>query len=250
MRILYLEGDPCAPRFVAAGLRAAGRVVSRPERLEQLVSPFDVCVLSDIPADQLGHQKGEAIAAAVATGSGLWVVGGWYSLGYGGHAHGPLEAVLPVEMIAPDDRVHRPSGLFLTAASRHPVLDGLPLDEPPVLTGYNRVRPRADAEVVLEGRWVEGVSHTVATLSNETVPLLVLGTYGTGRVAVLATDLAPRWSGGWTDWGAPRQRVEQGEELGAGYVRFLRQVTEWLAGGRAVQAGAAGAPGRPEKAPT
>ena len=34
--------------------------------------------------------------------------------------------------------------------------------------------------------------------------LLVVGSYGRGRTAALATDVAPHWVGGLVDWGTPR----------------------------------------------
>jgi uncharacterized membrane protein len=240
MRILYLEGDPCAPRIVGAAFRAAGHEVTRPERVEELVPPRDVYVLSDIPADRLGDAGAKSIVASVATGSGLLIVGGWYSLGWGGHAGSPLAAALPVRLEPHDDRVHAPSGLFLAARQPHPILAGLPLGAPPVVTGYNRVEALPDAQVLLEAHAVTKVSAGTATLSVIPVPILVVGHHGAGRVAVLATDLAPRWSGGLPDWGVPRLMAEQGEELGGAYVRFVSQLVGWLGEGRPVAAQRAG----------
>jgi len=55
------------------------------------------------------------------------------------------------------------------------------------------------------------------------------------RTAALTTDLAPHWCGGWVDWGARRRALpvtaEFGVEVGDLYVRFVRQLIQWLLSG-------------------
>ena len=74
----------------------------------------------------------------------------------------------------------------------------------------------------------------------ETDPLLVIGNYGLGRTAALATDLAPHWVGPLVDWGTENEpapsgsgritaQAEGGEEVETGcfYVRFVYQLLKW-----------------------
>jgi uncharacterized membrane protein len=61
-------------------------------------------------------------------------------------------------------------------------------------------------------------------------PLLVLGQYGNGRTAALATDVAPHWVGGLVDWGDWRvvQDVEGSFiDVGNWYARFFRNLLVW-----------------------
>ena len=62
----------------------------------------------------------------------------------------------------------------------------------------------------------------------EESPLLVVGQHGRGRVAALATDVAPHWVGGLVDWGDRRitQEVAGGfVEIGNWYAQFFRNLT-------------------------
>jgi hypothetical protein len=61
-------------------------------------------------------------------------------------------------------------------------------------------------------------------------PLLVVGEYGRGRTAALATDVAPHWVGGLVDWGDQRvvQQVGAGFiDVGNWYARFFRNLLVW-----------------------
>jgi uncharacterized membrane protein len=226
MRVRYVEGDPCSPKYVAGSLRAAGHEVGD--------EAGDLLLLSDTPAAEFPGDL-SAEVDRVERGGGLLLVGGWFSLGRGGYARSPLARILPVELMDGDDRVNTPAGLYLRRASPHPITDGLAFDRPPVVTGYNVVAPRG--LVAIDGRVVEVVGDRHAVLSDTRVPLLVLGRHGKGRVAVLATDLAPHWSGGWTDWGRHAVRLEDGkEETGDAYVRFLDQLVRWVGGAMAERA--------------
>jgi hypothetical protein len=110
----------------------------------------------------------------------------------------------------------------------------LPWDgRPPCIGGFNRFRPKAEAQVVLETQRFH------ATRDGENVrfelaghdPLLVVGTWGQGRVAALATDVAPHWVGGLVDWGPGRVAAQapgaEAVEVGDLYARFFRQLLQW-----------------------
>ena len=68
------------------------------------------------------------------------------------------------------------------------VLTGIDAAKLPDLLGFNRVRAKESADVVL-------------TVSHKDEPLLVLWHYGTGRAAAFASDAGERWS---VDWIAKR----------------------------------------------
>jgi uncharacterized membrane protein len=230
MRIVYLEGDACAPKYVEGTLRRCGLDVQRSEAVPASLAGVDVVVLSDLPVDRLGRDGANQLADAVSRGVGLLLVGGWRSYGRGGWAGTRIEEVSPVTMERGDDRVNAPSGLFLRRGDPHPALDGLPWDEPPVVTGYNRVHARHEGIVVMTGMAVEEIGDEVVALVRDPVPMLVLGFAGKGRTAAFAGDLAPHWSGGLTDWGSPALPVGQGEEVGSAYAALLRQLCGWLGG--------------------
>lgn len=153
----------------------------------------DVVVMSDIPADTIQltpavFDRGErqpdrlrVLADYARAGGGVMMVGGYMSFsGIEGKAHyaaTPLAGVLPVEMLVGDDRIETPEGVNPTVAAEHEVLSGIPGDWPYFL-GYNRIRAKPDATVVL---------------AVDDDPFLVLGTAGAGRVAAFASDCSPHW---------------------------------------------------------
>lgn len=232
MHVLYLEGDPCSPKFVKNTLEAChfqvDPVIER--KYEGAWDLHDVYLLSDYRAALLGAAGQRALADRVADGAGLILLGGWTSFGRGGFAGGPLADILPVRLHDGDDRMNCPSGLFPRPTGRHPVTDDLPFATPPVLTGYNRCDVKPQGEVVLEGWRVADFDADGARFDEGPVPLLVTGQHGRGRVVALATDLAPHWSGGWTDWGGGRIDVGEGEEVGRGYRDFVERVVLWAGG--------------------
>ena len=108
--------------------------------------------------------------------------------------------------------------------SRHEIFRGIPLTPSPIVVGYNEVRAKNRADVLLNLRESE---------SGRVNPLLVVGTFGSGRTAAWTTDVAPHWCGGLVDWGKKRVkiRVRNGIEIEVGdlYVKFFSQLMKWLA---------------------
>ena len=153
----------------------------------------DVVVMSDIPADTIQltpvvFDRGErqpdrlrVLADYARAGGGVMMVGGYMSFsGIEGKAHyaaTPLAGVLPVEMLVGDDRIETPEGVNPVVAAEHEVLNGIPADWPYFL-GYNRVRAKDGATVVL---------------AVDDDPFLVLGTAGEGRTAAFMSDCSPHW---------------------------------------------------------
>jgi uncharacterized membrane protein len=210
-------------------LRSAGHEITHianheaidrfPWTLEEL-QEYDVVVLSDIPADTIQlHPRvfdhGErtpdrlrVLADFVRVGGGLLMVGGYMSFsGIEGKAHyqfTPLVDVLPVVMLAADDRIELPEGVNpVVATGDHPILAGVPSDWPYFL-GYNRLEAKAGADVLM-------------TAQDD--PFLVVGAYGEGRAAAFASDCSPHWgSPEFLEW--------------SHYGRFWGQLIDWLGGAR------------------
>lgn len=218
----YVEG--VAP--LKNALEGAGHVVTYlpghlvptqfPGTLAEL-SAFDVVVLSDIGANSIqlapnvfekferGSDRLGALAEWVVQGGGLLMIGGYLSFtGFEGKAafrQTALAEILPVEMLAEDDRVERPAGVTPTVEDAyHAVLTGI-TGEWPHLLGYNRTVLKADAMLVA---------------SVGTDPLIAVTGFGSGRSAVFTSDCSPHW--------APPEFCEQWD----GYATLFDNLVTWL----------------------
>lgn len=184
----------------------------------EALSAYDVVVLSDIGANSIqlspsvfeqarpGSDRLGALRDWVHAGGGLLMVGGYLSFtGFEGKAayrNTSLHDVLPVELLAEDDRVECPAGLQADVKEpSHPALGGAEGDWP-LLLGYNRVLPRANSSVL-------------ATLDGD--PLVAVSEFGAGRSAVFTSDCSPHW--------APEPFCEEWP----GYARIFGGLVEWLA---------------------
>jgi uncharacterized membrane protein len=185
------------------------------EALEQ----YAAVILSDIGSNTLLlhpdtwlHSKPtpnrlRAIKDYVANGGGLLMFGGYYSFqGINGGARfrgTPVEDVLPVSCLAVDDRVEVPEGMrALVTDTSHPVLEGLSGSWPPIL-GFNEVHVKEGAAVL-----------ATATQDYRQLPLLVTGSFGSGRTVAWTSDVGPHWiSAEFMQW--------------AGYGRLFEQMILW-----------------------
>lgn len=227
-----------------AGVLTAGQipfhyVPSDQPAEDSLLDSRRLVILSDYPAKMLSPKGHEKLSALVAEGTGLLMIGGWESFhGLGGDwDRSSLAVVLPVTVSATDDRVNCDQPALIRSVVDHPTTRGLPWRElPPGVGGFNRFEVDPKGSVILQlvrfaARW-QGDECQFEEL--ERVPLLVVGEYGRGRTAALATDVAPHWVGGLVDWGAERvvaQAEGAGEiEVGSDYARFLQQLVRWTAG--------------------
>ena len=119
----------------------------------------------------------------------------------------------------------------------HPIVDGLPLGtRPPIVGGLNRVQVKQGDTLLLSAEqfdveWNNDAPQLKATTSH---PFLVVGKRGQGRVAALATDLAPHWVGPLVDWGDARVTATApgtgGIEVGDLYTEFVTRLVSWTAG--------------------
>jgi len=196
--------------------------------------PYAVYVISDYPSPRLGQAAMTHVAARVGQGAGLVMIGGWESYHglLGEYDESPLAAVLPVAMQSCDDRRNFSQPCLIEKVADHAILAGLPWDQPPGIGGINAVTAKPGAETLLVATQfsvlrTEEAYKFIPTGRN---PLLVVGRHGAGRVAALATDVAPHWVGGLVDWGDQRIAQDLGGgmiEVGNWYARFFRNLVAW-----------------------
>jgi uncharacterized membrane protein len=201
-------------------------------------APRNLFVISDYPSKRMNAEVQKTIMRRVEAGAGLIMIGGWESFhGFGGDwDNTDISRILPVEIEHADDRINcdQPA-LVRCQHANHPVVSGLPWDErPPMIGGFNRFSPKANAEVLLDVQRFEAhcVNGDIAFRPVDVHPLLVVGRYGRGRVACLATDIAPHWVGGLVDWGSGPRIVTEAPgswaiEVGTHYAQFLHNLVTW-----------------------
>ncbi len=117
-RVLLVAGDPEHAEPLLDALETQGLKVrlaglgSLPLALGELI-PYDVVILSDVPAASLGEEGMRAVELAVKDwGVGLVMIGGENSFGPGGYQDSPVERALPVTMDIKQRRV-MPSGALV-----------------------------------------------------------------------------------------------------------------------------------------
>ena len=193
-------------------------------------------ILSDYPASQLESSLQERLVRQVADGAGLLMIGGWESYhGCGGDwQDSPVATALPVDIRSDDDRVNCDQPALVRPVCDHPITQGLPwTSRPPCIGGFNRITAKTDSLTVLETQRfaVAQAEGHFAFEPADCDPLLVVGCYGRGRVAALATDVAPHWVGGMVDWGLSRVAAQapgaEPIEVGDLYDRFFHQLLGW-----------------------
>jgi Putative glutamine amidotransferase len=202
--------------------------------MESNLGQFSLTLLSDYPAHHLSSSHQESIAAAVERGGhGLLMIGGWASFGGArGSYHGSrLAELLPVEIAADDDRTNTPLGTVLCVREEpHPAIESVHGREPCVVVGYNAVRARAGASVLVEGYRLHVGEQMRPSLERSDTPVLTVWERGAGRVAALAPDMMPHWAGGILDWGERRVDLPSGNEVGHLYLAFLVDLCRWVSG--------------------
>lgn len=164
-------------------------------RTAEEIDEYDVVIISDIGSNSFllpdetflrserSPNRLGLVADFVQRGGGLLMVGGYLSFsgidGKGRFGMSPLAAPLPVTMLNHDDRIEMSEGAQVEVCDpNHPVLGNTPAEWPHLL-GYNRLIAKPDATVV-------------ARVGED--PMLVVGSYGAGRTAAFASDLAPHWA--------------------------------------------------------
>jgi uncharacterized membrane protein len=213
--------------YLLAALNVVGiEVIHQPSHEAAKAFPFDlkelqqyeVVILSDIGANTLllppevfleGKRvtnRLELIREFVLEGGGLIMAGGYLSFqgiyGTARYHRTAIEAVLPVSLMATDDRVEKPEGVNPTVSSNsHPITEGIDRAWP-YLLGFNEVMAKEKMDVL-------------ATIGE--YPLLVTGSFGKGRSVAWTSDIGPHW--------CPKDFVKW-----PGYSQLWRQIIAWAAG--------------------
>lgn len=230
-----------AAAYLAGVLTASGEAFDyipsdRPWPEDALQTPRPLVILSDYPAANVSEPARQRLVQHTHDGGGLLMIGGWESYhGAGGDWDATaVGGILPVAVSHEDDRINWDQPALVRCVGDHPATRGLPWDSrPPVVGGFNRVAARANSEVLLEvdrcRAQQEGNGWRLSV--EESHPLLVVGAFGAGRTAALATDVAPHWVGGLVDWGTGRvsARAAGAEpvEVGDLYAAFFQQLISW-----------------------
>ena len=195
--------------------------------------PYSLFILSDYPSRYLPRPLQKEMVRKVKEGAALLMIGGWSSfVGVDGHYRGtPIGQILPVILSKRDDRMNTEGGALIYPKKRHPVLKTLSFQSAPVIAGFNRLTAKPASQVILETRKIFP-RYPKISLEKKRYPLLVFGRYGKGKVAALATDVAPHWVGSFVDWGKRRVRVKVPKgvpiEVGKNYLQFLGQLIRFL----------------------
>jgi uncharacterized membrane protein len=205
--------------------------------VQLLDNHYKALIISDYPAANFGQGVLEQVAERVRGGMGLCMIGGWesFSGAKGEYTQSVLQEVLPVVMEVGDDRVNYSQTCLIEEAAEHEITAGLGFDIPPAIGGYNRLRAKAQSQtILLARRFAVGRSGGRFTFESAgTDPLLVVGTYGAGRVAAYASDAAPHWVGPFVDWGDRRVAAcadgAAAVEVGNWYAEFFRNLICWTA---------------------
>ena len=194
---------------------------------------YSLFILSDYPARNLSRSLQKELVENVKRGAGLLMIGGWSSFtGLDGcYHHTPVGDILPVILSGRDDRMNTEGGAVVYPKKRHPVLSGLSFRNAPVIAGFNRLNAKSSSQLILEARKILPRYPRIA-LEKKRYPFLVFSRYGKGKVAALATDVAPHWVGSFVDWGKKRVKVRVSRripvEMGERYLQFLGQLVKTL----------------------
>jgi len=197
---------------------------------------YRLVILSDYPRINISDHRLTLIEQFVRDGGHILMIGGWESFtGLQNEYNSTiLRDVLPVEMLASDDRVNLSQGcIVLPAAAQHPITDNIDWNRPGIIGGYNRLIPKNGSAVILKGKClsITAGKHLRVTVNEEEIPLLVEGSYRSGKAGALAFDLAPHWIGGLVDWGDQRKRIDFNDtfiEVGNFYHRLVSNLIAYF----------------------
>ncbi|MHC4396051.1 MAG: glutamine amidotransferase [Planctomycetota bacterium] len=202
---------------------------------------YQVVIISDYPANNFSPEQLNSLTEMVSAGTGLLMIGGWESFTGPNREYNDtvLKEVLPVVMKDSDDRINCPQPCLVEKTADHKIIDSLPFDEkPPAIGGFNQFQSKPEASTILVARRFNvsrNQNEFTFTPFQKPDPLLVLGSFGKGRVAAFASDVAPHWVGGLVDWGDSRVVQAQAPaaeaiEVGNWYAELFANMIDWTAG--------------------
>lgn len=226
---MALKNDPSIDLLSFVILRLPSNILNVPLEEQSLIpfpvetlftkelKDFDLLIFDDFQSSLFFKaQYLENVRDFVKKGGAFAIIGGPAFTGEGGYAGTAIEEILPVRWAGKEGyRRNSPLGVKLSRAGRvHPLTRLSPLEgedlnlwqEMSPLDGVNPLRPKSSGTVLLES--TEGNSW----------PILTVGSYGKGRVLVLATDDSWKWYMGM---------VAQGKGNWA-YLRLMERMVRWL----------------------
>ncbi len=187
-----------------------------PDSAEEL-KEYDALILSDIGSNTLllhpdtlnrsikRKNRLQAIKDYVVRGGGFGMIGGWMSFqgqhGKANYKDTVIEEILPVELMAYDDRREVPEGARVEIVQKqHPIFKKVG-DSWPDFLGYNRLAAKNEGSVL-------------AQIGTDT--FMAAWDYERGRTLAFASDCAPHWATPeFLDWSY--------------FSRFWANVVSWLA---------------------
>lgn len=243
-RVLYIGDDALAGAacYLAGVMSWAGIELdyianSRRVRVEDIDGDYCAFIVSDYPAASFEAGALDKIKELVQSGAGFFMPGGWDSYAglNGGYNKSSLAEVLPVIMTDSDDRINSSSPNIVVKKMQHPILNSLDFDtNAPVVGGFNKFEAKPDCHLLLSTKMFKATVEAGKIRFEKTSekPLLVVGKYGRGRVASLATDVAPHWVGGLVDWGGSRVNAQANGaaeiEVGNDYATLMANIVKWV----------------------
>lgn len=202
-----------------------------------LEKDYSAVVLSDYPSENFRPGQSEHLSDNVKNGQGLLMIGGWESFTglEGNYNNTKLKKVLPVLMSDTDDRVNHFAPCLIGKNCEHEIIEELPFEQyVPSVGGFNSLSAKQGAKVILSVQkyLVEKYKDQFCFSASQSYPLLITGTYGQGRTAAFASDVAPHWVGGFVDWGNKRINAHCKSsneiEVGNWYAEFFRNLVFWV----------------------
>ncbi len=224
-RVLYLEGQPRPEqKFLLQTLRrfpdlqVSYRWLAGDNKkrwpidlgLTDASRRFDIFLIGDLPAEAIGEAQLSMIAKRVGEGASLIMIGGIETYAAGGYDKSPLAKVIPVKLSK--ELADFTGEIQATLAKPHPITNlNIGGDQKAQSEAWKSLPPFIGANQFFDLRVAPGIEVLLETSDGN--PLLVVGEYGSGRVAALAVDSTYRW------W-------RQGKSME--HRRFWRQLMLWL----------------------
>ena len=221
-RLLYMEGEPRAEqKFIRIALADSPDLQvdflpllrstqsQWPINLERTIreNQYDCFILGDLDSKALSDDSIAAIVKRVNDGAGIITLGGYHAYGPGGYDSTGLAKLLPMRISgfprqdfgAVNKIAQITDEIELKLLKRHPIFElGAELSDQALVTRWTQLPPMQGAN-----RWGPletkvGVQLLAQTTQKD--PMIVSGTYGSGRVLAMAFDsTALWWRGGFSD---------------------------------------------------
>lgn len=202
-----------------------------------LTDDYKAIIISDYPAAHFSAEQLCSLVVKIENGVGLLMIGGWNSFtGLDGrYNETPLKDVLPVVMADGDDRVNQSGPCLVEKNCEHEIVAGLVFEsDTPTIGGFNEFKAKLDSTIILSSqRFTSSYNDgRFKFTAGQSSPLLVVGSFGNGRTAAFASDVAPHWVGPFVDWGDERITAKANDaaqiEVGNWYAEFFVNVIRWV----------------------